>query len=434
MGLDHGGGQRRTPARVLAAGCIAALALSAAACGSGPSAGGSGPVTLAWYIFPEPSGSFAKAAAECSKDSNGEYRIDIHNLPASADGQREEMARRLAAGDTSLDILGLDVTWTPEFAEAHWIAPWPAQQAAQIRKGTLKPMLDTATWNGKLYSAPFNTNTQLLWWRNDLVDHPPKTWHEMLSVAARLAKQGKPHYVEIQGAQYEGYTVWFNTLVNSAGGKIVSDNGRRVLLDKNNAGLKALRVIYDLAHSPAADPSLPVQMEDQNRLAFEAGKAPFELNYPFVYPSAKADVPKIFKHMRWAPYPRVEADRPVHVTIGGIDLAVSALSQHKKEAFDAIRCLRAPKHEVTNAVKGGLPPVLTSIYHRKSFQKVYPFWKDILHELQTASIRAKTPAYQSVSLEISYTLSPPDSVDPKADLPLLKTRIDDAINSRGLVP
>ena len=45
-------------------------------------------------------------------------------------------------------------------------------------------------------------------------------------MATALAKQGKPHYIEIQGAQYEGYTVWFNTLVNCAGGQIVSDDGR----------------------------------------------------------------------------------------------------------------------------------------------------------------------------------------------------------------
>jgi multiple sugar transport system substrate-binding protein len=410
-----------------------ALTLVAAACGSGGgSSGGGGPVTLNWYIFPEPSGSFDKAAAQCSKQSNGEYKIAIHNLPASADGQREEMARRLAAGDSSLDILGLDVTWTPEFAEADWIAPWPDDLRRRVEQGTLKPMLETATWDGKLYSAPFNTNTQLLWWRDDLVDHPPKTWDEMIDMALQLAKQGKPHYIEIQGAQYEGYTVWFNTLVNSAGGQIVSNDGQRVGL--GGPALEALQIIHDLANSAAADPSLSVQMEDQNRLAFEAGTAPFELNYPFVYPSAKADVPKLFKHMKWAPYPRVKPDEPAHVTIGGIDLAVSQLSLHKQQAFDAILCLRKPEHEITNAVEGGLPPVLLSVYKKRSFQKAYPFWKDILKELKIASIRAKTPAYQSVSLEISYTLSPPDSVDPKADLKALETRIGDAINSKGLVP
>jgi multiple sugar transport system substrate-binding protein len=404
----------------------------AAAAGCGSSSGGSGgPVTLNWYIFPEFSGAFVKSAQDCSRQSNGAYKISIQTLPNAADGQRQQMVRRLAAADSSLDILGLDVTWTPEFAEAGWIQPWPQAQARQVEQGTLKTMIQTATWNGRLYSAPFNTNPQLLWYRKDLVPHPPKTWAQMISMAEALAKQGKPHYIEIQGAQYEGYTVWFNTLVNSAGGQILSPDGQRVVLGPPAA--KALNVIRDLAHSPAADPSLSVQMEDQTRLQFEAGLAPFELNYPYVYPSAKADVPDIFKNMRWTAYPTVTPGRPSRVTIGGINLAVGKFSNHKTQAFAAIQCLRNEKNEIRNAVLGGLPPVLTSIYSKPSFQKAYPMWKAIFQGLQNASVRPKTPAYQSVSLQISYTLSPPSSVSPSA-LPTLRNRLNDAIHSRGLVP
>ena len=54
---------------------------------------------------------------------------------------------------------------------------------------------------------------------------PPTTWDQMISDAEQLAKQGKPHLIEIQGAQYEGSTVWFNTLVTSAGGSILTPDG-----------------------------------------------------------------------------------------------------------------------------------------------------------------------------------------------------------------
>jgi multiple sugar transport system substrate-binding protein len=408
------------------------IAMITASCGSNTTGAGAGTPTLAWYIFPEPSGSFAAAASECSKASNGEYNIQMHILPAAADGQRQEMVRRLAAGDTALDILGLDVTWTAEFAEAGWLAPWPDQLASQVRSGTLPTMIRTGTWKNKLYSAPFNTNTQVLWYRKSLVPNPPKTWAEMLDQAKKLAAAGKPHYIEIQGAQYEGFTVWFNTMVASAGGSIVSPSGKKVTL--GSPALKALQIMADLAHSPAADPSLSNQMEDQNRLAFESGVAAFELNYPFVYPSAKADVPKIYKDMGWAPYPTVDPSQPSHVTIGGIDLAVSSLSRYKKQSFDAIQCLRQDKNQARNAVKGGLPPVSEAVYKDKSFQKAYPAWKTILQSLQNASVRPLTPAYQSVSLQIAYSLSPPSTIVPSSDLPILKTRIQDAIDSRGLVP
>src|SRR5581483_9813402 len=102
-----------------------------------------GPATINWYIFPEPSGAFAAAAAACTKASNGEYSIKIQTLPSSANGQRDQMVRRLAAGDSSLDILGLDVTWTPEFAEAGWIEPWPKDVASQVESGTIQTMIDT---------------------------------------------------------------------------------------------------------------------------------------------------------------------------------------------------------------------------------------------------------------------------------------------------
>jgi multiple sugar transport system substrate-binding protein len=75
-----------------------------------------------------------------------------------------------------------------------------------------------------------------------------------------------------------------NAMIASAGGRILSEDGHRVVLGPPAA--KGVGLIGQLARSPAADPSLGVQMEDQNRLAFETGKAAFEVNYPFVYPSA----------------------------------------------------------------------------------------------------------------------------------------------------
>ncbi|MGA2928054.1 MAG: extracellular solute-binding protein, partial [Solirubrobacteraceae bacterium] len=193
-------------------------AAAIAACGSSSK----GPVTLNWYVFPEPSGSFAAAASGCSKASGGEYNIAINFLSTSSDQQRVSLVRRLAAGDSSIDILAMDVDWTAEFATAKWIAPVPAALAAQIRSEDLAGPVQTATWKGRLWTVPINSNTELLWYRKDLVPTPPTTWTQMIQEATALAKEGKPHYIEEQGAQYEGLTVWFNSLVDSANGAIVT--------------------------------------------------------------------------------------------------------------------------------------------------------------------------------------------------------------------
>ena len=295
-------------------------------------------------------------------------------------------------------------------------------------------MVTTATWKNKLYSAPFNTNTQLLWYRKDLVPNPPKTWDEMISMSEKLAQQGKPHLVEIQGAQYEGYVVWFNTMVESAGGSILNSDNTKAALGQ--PAVTALETMKKLATSVAADPSLSNQMEDQNRLAFESGSAAFQLNYPFIYPAAKADVPQIFKNLAWTTYPRVKANEPSHVTIGGIDLAVSAYSPHKQQAFKAIECLRGRDNQITNAVQAGLPPVLTSIYENPtaSFKKEYPFYQDIFTALTQASVRPQSPAYQNLSILIAATLSPPSGLQPQQDVNDLNSGISDALQSKGLIP
>ena len=298
--------------------------------------------------------------------------------------------------------------------------------------GTLKPALDTGIWHNKLYAVPYNTNTQLLWYRSDLVKTPPKTWAEMFADARRLAQEGKPHLIEVQGAQYEGVVVWFNTLLNSAGGSVLTPNAQNVSLGA--PAVKALSVMHRLATSPFADPSLSVQMEDQNRLAMEAGTAAFELNYPFVYPAMKTDNPKLFKSFKWAPYPRLDPRTPARVTIGGIDLAISRYSKYPNLAFQAALCIRNRPNQLINATLGGVPPTLTSLYRDPKLIAAYPFAAEILRGLKNAAVRPKTPAYQIVSIAISHSVSPPSSINPKSTERSMAAEIKDALQSRGLVP
>jgi multiple sugar transport system substrate-binding protein len=428
----HAPRSSRKGARYIGVTMIGALAAAGlAACGTS-SAGTGGTVTLNLYNFPDPSGAVQQAVNNCSAASHGKYTIVYNKLQNAADQQRLQMARRLAAGDSSMDILGLDVTWEAEFATAGWIRPWTGQYKAAAIKGTLKGPLQTAIWRGKLVAVPYNSNTQLLWYRSDLVKTPPKTWAQMIADAEQLQKQGKPHLIEIQGAQYEGTVVWFNTLVASAGGSIL--NATSTAAQLGAPAVKALSVMQQLAHSPAADPSLGVQMEDQNRLAMESGTAAFELNYPYVYPSMKADQPKLFKVFKWAPYPSVTAGTPAKVTIGGIDLAVSTYSQHPQLAFQAALCLRNAQNQLVAAVKGGLPPTLASVYNNPKMQSAYPFRHLILQQVNNGAVRPKTPLYQVVSVAISHQISPPGSIVPSSTEQNLKTQINNALQGKGLTP
>ncbi|WHF22004.1 hypothetical protein QJS66_17850 [Kocuria rhizophila] len=69
------------------------------------------------HINPDDGGQ-AVIAQDCSEASGGKYTIQTSRCPAHASSQREQLARRLAAGDTSMDIMSLDPPFSaPELAE-----------------------------------------------------------------------------------------------------------------------------------------------------------------------------------------------------------------------------------------------------------------------------------------------------------------------------
>ncbi len=418
--------------RRVAAGLVA-IALAALLAGCGSSA--KGPVTLTWYVFPEPSGSFIAAAQGCSKASGGKYVININNLSTASDQQRISLVRRLAANDSSIDILAMDVDWTAEFANAGWLRPVPPALSAQIKSVDLPGPVQTASYNNRLWAVPINSNTELLWYRKDLlaaIHQPvPTTWAQMLTDSEMLAKAGKPHYIEEQGAQYEGLTVWFNSLVNSAGGAIIS-GGNRVVIGPSAE--KAAAIMHELATGPAADPSLNVDEEDQGRIAFESGTAAFMINYPFVWPAAQKDVPKtIFPQMGYAPFPTVIPGSAPRVSIGGYNLGVSTYSRHPDLAFDAAACLTQQSYEITYAEKGGLAPVRGAIYDIPSFEKQYPFHALIKSQLESYGIRPQTPSYADVTLAIQKTLSPTSGINTSSVVSSLRNEIKLSLTSQALL-
>src|SRR4051794_13258619 len=283
------------------------LAVMAAVCaiivaGCGGSSGG--PTTLN-YIGPiDPGGTNTKAANECSQQSGGKYKIAMFPVGSSADTTRELFVRRLAAGDQNMDIINMDTIYTPEVAEAGWMKEMTGADKQDALDDVLPGPAQSVTWKNKVYGIPTNTNVQLLWYRKDLVPNPPKTWDEMIAMAKKLPA-GEGNILE-QGQKYEGYVVWFNNLVASGGGTIVNANGDPTL---NNAAVKAAQIIHNVATSGRADPSLSTAQEDQGRLAFEAGKGAFLLNWPYVWAAGHADAKtdkitaKVVAHMGYAPYP-----------------------------------------------------------------------------------------------------------------------------------
>jgi multiple sugar transport system substrate-binding protein len=414
---------------VLAA--LACLAIGAAGCGS---SGSGGPVTLNWFVATQPGGTIQKVAKDCSDASNGRYNIDVQLLPTDASQQREQLVRRLAANDSTVDLIGMDVIWTAEFANAGWISPFPKAQANEVTKDVFPSVVKTASFDGKVYGAPFNSNTELLWYRKDLVKKAPTTWDQMISEADKLASDGKPSYIQVQANKYEGFTVWANALIASAGGSILS--GPTTVSLPEGPTQDAMKVMGSLAASSGAAPNISTSDEDSARLGFEDGSSAFMVNYTFAYASAQANAPDVFKNMGFARYPRVVADKPSKPPLGGFNIGVGAYSDNQDLAFDAASCIGSDKSELTATELDGLPPSREDLYTNKVVTKAYPGFSQLVKKsIESAGPRPQTPAYQDVSLAIQDTLQPPDKIDPSDVTSLyddLKSSLGDAVKGEGL--
>ncbi len=422
------GARRGVPIALLA--LLAGLALTS--CTGSDDSAGSG-TEISFFIFNEPSGAYLQAADECSKASNGEYTISFEFLPAQADAQREQLVRRLGAEDDSIDIIGMDVIWTAEFANAGWLLPWEEPEKSEVTDGVFPSVVESASFEGELYAAPFTSNTQLLWYRKDRVPEPPTTWAEMLEQALEIGPaEGQ---IQVQANRYEGFTVWINAMIESAGTQVLS-GPTEVDLEQGPTE-EAIATMAEFAGSPVAPPNVDTSTEDTARLGFEAGEASFMINYPFVYPSAAENAPDVFEQIAATKYPAVVEGEPSRPPLGGINLGVSAFSAHPDLTFDAITCLVQPANQVIAATLGGLPPVTESLYATPEIEKAYPGFADVIKEsIDDAAPRPLTPAYTDLSLAMQRALHPIGDIAPEdvtAAYDELLDKVQQAVNREGLL-
>lgn len=393
-------------AAVLAAGMTLALV----ACSED-----SGPPVLTWYINPDDGGQEA-IAARCTDEADGAYRIETSLLPRDASSQREQLARRLAAGDTSIDIMSLDPPFIPEMAAADFLAPVPdnLQQTDDVVQGAV----DSATWDDELVTVPFWANTQLLWYRESVAEEAgldmdqPVTWQEIMDAAAQTDTQ-----LGVQGAKAESLTVWINSLIASAGGDIIANPeapADEVELDlDSDAGRAAAEIMSRIGQEGLAGPGFPTADENASMNLFAGDSGSFMVNWPFVYPAISGSDPDLIDDIGWTIYPRVDSGTEAAPPVGGINLGVSAFSEHDDLAYEAVECIVQPENQSEYFVTNGNPPSSISAYDDPAVVDEFPMAETIRESLDQGAPRPQTPYYNEVSIGLQETWHPPGAIDPE---------------------
>ncbi|MBO7940517.1 ABC transporter substrate-binding protein [Streptomyces antibioticus] len=368
---------------------------SGARADDGP-AGGRGPLTLA--TAGDLTGYLGPLLEGWNRAHPGE-RVTLVELPDSADETHAQMITDLRADGGRFDLLNIDVSWTSEFAAAGWIRPLPRESFPL--ETFLPPVVDTATYDGRLYAVPYVTNAGLLLYRKDVLARegvpPPRTWAELERLAKTVApKYGLDGYAG-QFLPYEGLTVNAAEAVYSAGGTILGDEGERVTVNST-----AAREGIDFLARGVREGWIPRRAltfkEEESKQAFQDGRLLFLRNWPYAYAVASAPGSPVAGKIGAVPLPG--PDGPGTSVLGGSNLAVSTHARHPDSAARLIAYLTSEPVQRQVLTRGALPPVRAALYEDPELVRAFPYLPTLRASVLAAAPRPKSPCYDQVSLVV----------------------------------
>lgn len=358
---------------------------------------GRGPLTLA--TAGDLTGYLGPLLAGWNRKHPGE-KVTLVELPDSADETRAQMETDLRDGDGGrFDVLNIDVNWTSQFAAAGWIRP--LSRTRFPLDTFLPPVVDTATYDGRLYAVPYVTNAGLLLYRKDVLAREglpaPTTWAELERDAETVApKYGLDGYAG-QLMPYEGLTVNAVEAVYSAGGSILDDDGERVTVD-SPAAREGIGFLARGVREGWIPREALTYTEEESRHAFEDGGLLFLRNWPYAYVAAESAGSAVAGKVGAVRLPG--PDGPGTSVLGGSDLAVAARARHPDSAQRLIAYLTSEPVQRQVLTSGALPPVRAALYEDPALVRRFPYLPVLRAAVLTAAPRPKSPRYDQVSLVV----------------------------------
>ena len=313
-------------------------------------------------------------------------QVELKELAGEADAQRETLVQSLQAGSSDYDVMALDVIWTADFAANQYLAPLEGDLKVDT-SGLLPATVESATYQGKLYALPQNTNGQLLFRNTDLVTDAPANWAELAESCKGLDKD----CLTLQLKQYEGLTVNTTGFINGWGGSVLDDSEQpAVETDQAKEGIQALVDGYADGTITKASTSAT---EEETNLAFTEGNTAYAINWPYMYTNAeKAGI-------NFEVTPLVGKDGTGVSTLGGYNNGININSKHKATARDFIEFIINEDNQASFA-DASFPPVLASIYDDATLVEKYPYLPALKESLENAKPRPVSPFYPAISKAI----------------------------------
>ena len=179
------------------------------------------------------------------------------------------------SGD-ALDLISTHTKYAP--SQAAWLSPLDADLPADWIADLLTRPAELSRIGGELTQVPRNLDVRLLHYRTDLIDHPPRTWVDLVTAATTVRGV---HGFLFPGRDSGLFGTFYELLVG-AGGDLF-DEALAPAFDCA-AGRWAIEQIVDLHHVRQVTPrDLPNWHYDEISAAFRDGHAAMVTDWPGSY-------------------------------------------------------------------------------------------------------------------------------------------------------
>lgn len=366
--------------------------------GDSGSGGGSGDKITLHFSFDQGVGEPTQQIVDKFNESQDKIQVETVLLPQDANQVHDDFVNKLASGDTSVDIMGLDVVYVAEFASAGWLMDLTGKVDTDTM---LEGPVEGATYEEKLVAAPWFTNSSVLFYRTDVLEalgaEVPTTWEGWMELADKaVGTNGIEYGADFQAAQSEALVTNWVEYVWSNGGDILDEDGKPIVNSENN--IEATNIMKTLVDEYAPE-GVTTYTETESEQVFKEGKCLFIRDWSGFWSSGQDEGSKVTGKIAATKLPTGPSGEESHTCLGGLDLVVNnAISDEQKEAaIEFINYMTSAETQKEMTLISSQPPVVKDVYTDEEILEEIPFYADFYDIIMTGKSRPMSPQYAKVS-------------------------------------
>ena len=357
-----------------------------------------------------PEGDGVRTLVEQYSETKPELDIEVIEQPYT--GLRELLLTSLN-DQSEFDIVMLDDPWFPELAPH-------LRTLEDIPESLIADLVPSGYWlsrfpykTGELRALPFVGNTQLLFYRRDLLSSlggraaPPASWPEVASLAGEIASAEGPSAESVYGYAIRGragapLVTDFLPIYWSLGGSLVNDRGTPTASALDPKLYARALTIYK-ALLDASPPDAANFDWDEMTGAFTSGKAVMQLNWPAAIPLIEdALVAQGLTDAWGVSLPPGGGDGHGTSMIGNWLVAIPKDSPNADAAQSLLVYLLENQALVASA---GAPPTRISVFEELGSNPKTAYFSTVLAALTDSTPRPRTPRWSEIETAVSRSVT-----------------------------